>query len=153
MITRLLSLALVMSAGLCFIAGLPGSLLAAGETSFQVLLVWGTNGDLPKDKPLKEVDPKLQDRLKGVFKWKSYFEVNEPKGLTVPKDGSQKLKLSDKCDIQVQDVGAARVEIKLFGEGKLVVKKVQSVVPGEVIVLAGESKDDTAWFVVLTPAK
>ena len=131
---------------------LPGVLEAAADSNFQVQLIWGTNGEKPKDKPLKDVEPKLQERLKGVFKWNNYYEVSR-KPLSVPKDASQKVKLSDKCDIQVQDVGANRVEIRLFGEGKLVVKKMQAVTPGEVIVLAGDSKDDTAWFVVLTPSK
>jgi hypothetical protein len=123
---------------------------AAGEMNFQVQLIWGTDGERPKDKPLQEVDPKLQDKLKAVFKWKNYFDVAE-KTLSIPKDGSQKLKLSDKCEIQVQDLGGSRIEIRLFGEGKFVVKKVQAVAPGEVIVLAGDGKDKTAWFVVLTP--
>jgi hypothetical protein len=126
--------------------------LAAGEAKFDVQLIWGTAGEKPKDQPLKEVDSKLQERFKGIFKWKNYYEVNR-KPLSVPKAGSQKLKLSDKCEIQVQDVGSPRFEFRLFGEGNLVVKKVQSVVPGEAIVLAGDSKNDTAWFVVLSPSK
>jgi hypothetical protein len=125
---------------------------AAGETQFQVQLIWGTDGEKPKDKPLKEVDPKFQDKLKGIFKWKNYYEVNR-QSLALPKDGTQKAKLSDKCDIQLQDLGNSRVEIRLFGEGKPVVKKAQTVVPGEPIVLAGDSKNDTAWFVVLIRPK
>jgi hypothetical protein len=126
--------------------------LAAAEGAFQAQLVWGTNGEKPKDKPLKELDPKLQERLKGVFKWKNYYEVNR-KPLPVPKAGAQKVKLSDKCELQVQDLGSSRIEIRLFGEGVLVVKKVQSVIPGEAIVLGGFDKNDTAWFVVVTPPK
>jgi hypothetical protein len=125
---------------------------AAAEHSFQVQLIWGTDGDKPKNQSLNDVDSKLQEKLKGVFKWKNYFEVTQ-KPLTISRSGSEKLKLSDKCDIQVREVGSARIEIRLFGEGKLVLKKVQTVTPGEVIVLAGDSKNDTAWFVVMTPAK
>lgn len=125
---------------------------AANETVYQVQLIWGTNGDKPKDQPLKDVDAKLEKKLKGVFKWKNYFEVNN-KPLSVPKETAQRLKLSDKCDIEVEDLGGSRAEVRLYGEGTLVVKKAQTVVPGEMIVLAGNSKDDTAWFVVLTPAK
>jgi hypothetical protein len=155
MITEILSrrrLLTLLAGFVLFGSHAPRTACAAGETTFQVQLIWGTNGEKPKDKPLKPVDPKLMERLRGVFKWKDYYEVNR-KPLTLPKDGSQKLKMSDKCDIQVQDVGTGRIEIKLFGEGTLVVKKVQTVVPGEVIVLAGDSKDNTAWFVVLTPSK
>jgi hypothetical protein len=126
---------------------------AAGETTFQIQLIWGTNGDKPKDKPLKDVDAKLQEKLKGVFKWKNYYEVSH-NSLSVPKENSSaKLKLSEKCDIQVHDLGSSRIEVLLFGEGKPVVKRTQAVIPGEMIILAGDSKNDTAWFVVLVPPK
>ena len=155
MITRLLSL---FSSGLLatclFVSATLGADAAqgGGDTSYQVLLVWGTDGETPKDKPLTELDSKLQEKLKGIFKWKNYFEVSR-KPLTVAKESSQKLKLSDKCEIQVQDMGNARAEIRLFGEGTLVKKIAQTIVPGELIVLAGNSKGDTAWFVVLIPSK
>lgn len=156
MITRVLSL---LSSGVLTswllaltLAGVLQTQAASTESTYQVILVWGTDGGTPKDKPLTEVDPKLQEKLKGVFKWKNYYEVNR-KPLSVAKDNAAKLKLSDKCEIQVQDLGNARAKIRLFGEGTLVVEKSQTVVPGEMIILAGNSKDDTAWFVVLIPAK
>ncbi len=154
MITRLSSLlsGIVAACLLVLAVTVSSQVLAAGESGYQVQLIWGTNGEKPKDKPLKDVDPQLQKKLKGVFKWKNYFEVNS-KPLSVPKNTAQRLTLSEKCDIEVEDLGHSRAEVRLFGEGTLVVKKAQTVVPGEMIVLAGNSKDDTAWFVVLTPSK
>lgn len=154
MITRLslFSSGILAMCLVLFAAVGPAQTLAAGDTVYQVQLIWGTNGEKPKDSHLKDVDPKLQEKLKGVFKWKNYFEVNS-KPLTIPKEGAKRLKLSDKCEIEVEDLGKSRAEVRLFGEGKLVVKKAQSIIPGEMIVLAGNSEDDTAWFVVLEPAK
>lgn len=153
MIARLFSPVNLGAAVACWLAFLgPGMVRASAAENFHAQLVWGTNGEKPKDKPLKDVEPKLQDGLRGIFKWKNYYEVSH-KSLSVPKDGAQKVKLSDKCEIQVQDVGSSRIEIRLFGEGVLVVKKIQSVVPGEPIVLGGFDKNDTAWFVVVTPPK
>jgi hypothetical protein len=143
--------ALLVATFICM-ATLGASEAKAVEHSFQVQLIWATDGDKPKDRSLKDIDSKLQEKLKGVFKWKNYFEITQ-KPLTITRSASQKLKLSDKCDIQVQELGSSRIEIKLFGEGNLVLKKVQAVTPGEVIVLAGDSKNDTAWFVVMTPTK
>ncbi len=152
--TRLLSsrsLFLLITCALLPVVGIPKA-RAVGETVFQVQLIWGTDGEKPNNKPLKPVDPKFQEKLKGVFKWKNYFEVNH-QPLTIPKDGQQRLKLSDKCEIEVEDLGNSRVEIRLFGEGRPVVKKAQAVALGETVVLAGDSKNDTAWFVVLVRAK
>jgi hypothetical protein len=154
MITRhslLPALRLLVASLLAFLA-LELRAHGAGESDYHVQLIWGTDGDRPKDKPLKDVDSKLLDKLKAVFKWKNYYEVDQ-KHVTVPKQGMQKLKLSDKCEIELQDLLNSRIEIRLFGEGKLVVKKAQTVVPDEPIVLGGGGKDQTAWFVVLTPDK
>jgi hypothetical protein len=152
MITRLLLVVGMLSA-LCtwFLLGADKP-VAGADTVFQVQLIWGTNADSPPDKEFKDVDPKIQAQFKGIFKWKKYYEVSR-KSLSVPKDGAPKLKLSDKCEIQVQDLGGGRAEIRLFGNGKLVVKQFQKIVPGNPVVLAGDCDDASAWFVVLTPAK
>ena len=39
---------------------------------------------------------------------------------------------------------------KLYGQGKMVVRKTQKIKAGELLVLAGDDKNDTAWFVVLS---
>jgi len=155
MIIRIASLSLIGLLAACLLQYVHWGVeqaRAAGESVYQVQLIWGTDGEKPKDKPLKEVDPKFKEKLKGIFKWKNYYEVNR-QSLALPNNGSQKLKLSDKCEIQLQDLGNSRIEIRLFCEGKPVVKKGQTVVPGEPIVLAGDGKDDTAWFVVLVRPK
>lgn len=155
MITRLLSFwpsnLLAGCLGALVVAAFAPTLVA-GEATYQAQLIWGTNGEKPKDKPLKDVDSKIQEGLKSIFKWKNYYEVSH-KPIAVTKEGSQKVKLSEKCDIQLQDLGGSRIEIRLFGQGVPVVKKVQSVVPGEPIVLGGFDKNDTAWFVVVVPPK
>lgn len=156
MITRLSLLAVLRMATAsllaCAVLAFVGPVLAAAEGAYHVQLIWGTDGERPKDKPLKDVDAKLLEKLKAVFKWKNYYEVDQ-KHFHLPKQSSQKLKLSDKCEIEVQDLSNSRIEVRLFGEGKLVVKKAQAVVLEEPIVLGGGGKDETAWFVVLTPTK
>jgi hypothetical protein len=156
MITRLSLLAVlrIIAASLlaCAVLAFVRPVRAAGEGNYHVQLIWGTDSERPKDKPLKDVDAKLLEKLKAVFKWKNYYEVDQ-KHLLLPKQSSQKLKLSEKCEIEVQDLSNSRIEIRLFGEGKLVVKKAQTVVAQEPIVLGGGGKDETAWFVVVTPAK
>jgi hypothetical protein len=150
---RILSMLARGLLALCVVISLvPNAACGAGEGAYEVKLVWGTNGQKPKDKNLKDVDPKLLEKL-GPFKWKNYFEVSA-KTLPVPKDTpSSKLKLSDKCEVQIQDLGNSRIELRLFGEGKPVVKRTQPVVPGEMIIVGGDSSNDTAWFVVLVPPK
>lgn len=126
-------------------------LTLAGSTDLglQAQLVWGTNKEKPDDPKLKEVDPSVAEKLRKVFKWKNYFEVNR-QHFTIPVGSPKKVKMSDDCEIEVQNLGNSSIEVKLYGKGKLAVRKTQKISPSELLVLAGDDKDDTAWFVVLS---
>src|SRR5256885_7480411 len=129
-------------------------LLRSGSTDLKLRaqLVWGTNNDKPDDPKLKEVDQQVKDKLRGVFKWKNYFEVNR-QSFTVIASAPKKVRMSDLCEIEVQNLGNSSVELKLYGKGKMVVRKTQKIKSGELLVLAGDDKNDTAWFVVLSLAE
>jgi hypothetical protein len=118
----------------------------------QTQLVWGTNQDKPAGKNLKDVGSVLSEKLRKIFKWKNYFEVSRQM-VDLPKQAAQRIKMSSKCELEFCQCGSDSLEVKLFGEGKLVIKKRQPLVLGEPIVLAGDDKNDTAWFVVIQAVK
>src|SRR5262245_17362973 len=99
---------------ICLVGSIPWSadqLLAAeskGELKFEVQLIWGTNEEKPPGKNLKEVEPRITEALKGIFKWKNYFEVTQ-KNLSVPSKMTQRLRLSEKCEVEVQNLGNSSV--------------------------------------------
>ncbi len=130
------------------------SLASAGPTdlTLQAQLVWGTNNDKPDDPKLKEVETKVTDKLRGVFKWKNYFEVSR-QSFAVPMSSPKKVKMSDHCEIEVQNLGNSSIEVRLYGQGKMVVRKTQKIKANELLVLAGDDKNDTAWFVVMSLAE
>ena len=140
---------LALSAAAVFLAYACTVRSASADLHLQAQLVWGTNIDKPDDPKLKEVDSQVKDKLRGVFKWKNYFEVNR-QNFTVTAAGPKKVKMSDQCEIEVQNLGNSSVELKLYGQGKMVVRKTQKIKAGELLVLAGDDKNDTAWFVVLS---
>jgi hypothetical protein len=119
-----------------------------GELKFEVQLIWGTNGEKPPGKNLREVEPRITEALKGIFKWKNYFEVTHT-NVAVASKAMQSVKLSDKCEVQVRNLGNSSVQIKLLGEGKCVHTRKEPITRGKLITIAGEDKNDTAWFVVL----
>jgi len=122
---------------------------ATADLNLRAQLVWGTNNDKPDDPKLTEVDQQVKEKLRGVFKWKNYFEVNR-QSFTVIASAPKKVRMSDLCEIEVQNLGNSSVELKLYGKGKMVVRKTQKIKSGELLVLAGDDKNDTAWFVVLS---
>lgn len=132
-----------------FLALSPSDTVAA-ETKFQARLVWGTDEMKPENPNLKEIDAKTKEKLKAVFKWKNYFEV-ETQIVVVGPNELKKVKMSSKCEIEIQELGKDGFEVKLFGEGKLT-KKVKQVFPtGDCLVLAGDDKNSNAWLVMLCP--
>jgi len=126
-------------------------LVKSGSTDLNLSaqLIWGTNNEKPDDPKLKEITREVGEKLRGVFKWKNYFEVSR-QNFKVDSSATKKVKMSEHCEIEVQNLGSSAVEVKLYGKGKLVVKKRQVIKSGELLVLAGDDKNDTAWFVVLT---
>lgn len=119
-----------------------------GEVDLLAQLVWGTDGPKPEGKDLKDIDQAMRDKLRGVFRWKNYYEVGRKEFKVAPGNVSR-VRMSPKCEIEVRNLERSTIEVKLFGEGKMVVKKRQILKPVELLVLAGDDKDDTAWFVVL----
>jgi hypothetical protein len=118
------------------------------EMKLQAILVWGTDEEKPADPKLSELDGHLKERLKKVFKWKNYFEVNK-QDLAVPASNTKTLAMSPKCKIEVHNEGENMIEVKLIGEGKPIVKKRQMINGHELLIMAGDGKNDTAWFVVI----
>lgn len=129
--------------------GIPSS-LAGGEEGvvLQAQLVWATEGEKPSEKDYKQVDAVTRNKLRGVFRWREYYEIARKEFTVLAKEISR-VRLSPKCEIEVERLARETFEVKLFGEGRMVVKKRQSLKPAELLVLAGDDKNDTAWFVVI----
>jgi hypothetical protein len=130
----------------------------AAEIRLKAQLVWATDADKPNDPSLKDLPPKLTEKLKKILRWKNYFEVNKQK-FSLPAPGaSMKLAMSPKCTVEVKRTDDANMEVKLFGEGKLVKTVRQPIKPlqqGEFSVIGGDDKQayNTAWLVVFSSAE
>lgn len=118
------------------------------ETRVQAVLVWGTDEAKPAGKTLKEVDAKLREKLGKIFKWQNYFEVSRrTTGVTPSKP--QTVKLSEECSVDIKILPENMAEVKLIGKGKTIVTRRHSLAKPDALVLAGDDKNNTAWFVVL----
>lgn len=133
------------------VLALVSSLVAvqAAELKLEIVLIWGSNQEKSPDPKHKPLTGEMAKRLGKVFKWKHYFEVNKVNE-TIPNRGTKKIKVSPKCDIEITELEGASVEVKLYGEGKLINKSVKQLSKGEYFVLAGDDKNETAWFIMIT---
>lgn len=126
----------------------------AGPLRLDSQLIWGTDGEKPPGAKCKELEPALKRRLSRVFKWKNYYEIRR-KEVEVSDSGVEKVRMSEKCLLEISLPEADTIEVKLIGEGKLTKTTRQSTRAlrgGELLVLAGDAKDNSedAWFVVLS---
>ena len=120
------------------------------EQKFAAVLIWGTDGEKPEDKDLKDVDGALKDKFKKIFKWKNYYEVSRT-NVNVKVGDPKHIKLSKKCEVKLNQTEKEGMEVELIGEGKSVHKTTSSMPLKDILILAGDDKNATAWFVVLKP--
>src|SRR5438128_1100379 len=89
---------------LCLFLGASSNAMAANELNVRATLIWGCDEEKPADPKIKPVSPELAKRLRGIFKWKHYFEVKSEDAKIVEK-ATKKFILSDKCTVEVKNDG------------------------------------------------
>jgi len=115
--------------------------------NLEARLLWGTN-DEKGGANCKPVDAELSTDLHRMFKWKNYFEITN-QVTAIAENKTRDLKMSDRCTLRIKNLGGSRVEISCIGEGKEVHKRADSLLPHTWLVLGGNDKNNTAWFIGL----
>ncbi len=137
-------------AGAILAIGLVSSLqVQAAELKIESRLIWGTNHEKVSDPKCKPLDGATEAKLKKVFTWKKYFEVNRTT-VTIPSRTTKKIKMSPQCTIDIREMEGPNVEVTLIGEGKPVNKTTYPLKKNESVTIAGDLKDGSAWFVLIT---
>jgi hypothetical protein len=122
---------------------------SGGDMKVMATLVWGTDEEKPNVEGIKPLNAEIAKQLKPL-KWKHYFEItNVIASLSDAK--TNRIRLSPKCELDVANRGKMGLNAKFYGEGKLIYEGTSIVEPGNHWTIAGDSKDATAWLVILTP--
>jgi hypothetical protein len=122
----------------------------AADMKFKAFLLWGTNEPKPPEgKDYKPVEAEIHQKLKDLpLKWTNWFEVRH-NDFAVGKGATKRAAMSDKCELEVRNLGDANVEVAQIGKGKEVLRRKQSLGKGEVLILGGNAPNSTAWLIVL----
>ena len=129
-----------------------GSVKAAEPAlTVKARLIWGTDDPNPNKPDIKPVDPKLAATLGKVLRWKNYYDCGGT-NVTLNLNQVKKVRVSADCELEINNLGQSRAEIKMYGKGKLVLTQKQEILV-EPLVLGGPDKNDSAWFVVLSKPK
>src|SRR6266704_4164559 len=142
--TRLVVTAALMAAFVAF-----GQTSAKPDKKIEVQLLWGTDAAKSPNSAHKPVEPDIQRRLKNSpLKWTNYFLVKKMT-LSVPRGQATNAPISEKCSIEIKDLGKTMLELSFFGNGKKVEKRTQSLPRGEVFFYGGNAPGTNAWLLVL----
>jgi len=121
------------------------------EQNYTAILIWGTDDEKPADKELKDLDATLLEKFRKLpVKWKNFYEVTR-KNLVVKTGEPRHIKLSDKCEIKINQTEKDGMAVELIGEKKSVYKGTRSMPAKDILIFGGDDKNATAWFVVLKP--
>lgn len=118
----------------------------ADSIEISASLVVGTSKE---KKGSKKVSDPIRKRLSKVFKWRNYYNLSV-KQLSIPDDKTKTTKLSKKAFIKVNNRKNGKISVSLFSGGKMLIQKSQTLRTGSYMVLAGDSKGDSAWFIVIS---
>lgn len=121
----------------------------AAEIRLEARLIWGTSEAKSPNPKHRPVDADVQRKLASLpLKWPHFFEENR-KSFAVADAAAGKVTLSERCAVEVKNLGSDKVEVLLFGKGKEVGKVTQHLPRGEILVLAGNAPGESAWLVTL----
>lgn len=131
-----------------FLAGAGGS-PGPATLKFEVQLIWGTNDNPSPDPKHKPVDDAIRKKIDDLpLKWSNYFEINR-QTIEIEPGGSKKIALSEKCEIELHDLGKAQLEITHFGKGTPTRKNTTYLPKGDIFVLGGNAPNASCWLVAL----
>ncbi len=140
----------VWCATILVLLGMAQGVSVAADMRFDARLIWGTDDPRPPEgKTYSPAEPEVVRKLKELpLKWTNWFVVNRT-NFTSRMGAPRRVALSDKCELDVRNLGNDTVEIVLIGKGKEVVKRTQAFAMADTVVLGGNAPNSTAWLVFL----
>jgi hypothetical protein len=127
-----------------------GSAASPPPVWIRIQLIWGTNDKKSPDPKHKAIDDELAKKLsKSPFRWEHYFEVNSQEVAIATGESKTGIKMSTHCVIDLKNLGKDRFETKLYGKGKLLETRKDSLPKDWPLILAGNAENETAWLVVI----
>jgi len=127
----------------------PASAAGAVEPSnIEVRLLWGTNDKVSPNPHHRSLETFLTKQLRRTLCWTNYFEVAKT-NITITTGNVQTVRISKECTVKLHQSSENEFVVELYGKGKLTNRSTEKLVGEHRVVLAGDSENGSAWFVVL----
>ena len=119
----------------------------AQKITFYIQLVRGSDSDKPDDPAWKPAGAKLDKNLRGVFRWKNYWEVKR-EVVALSKDKVARLHLTREREVEIRLLEPPNTQIRLYHKGKMTRCSHQPI-NEHMCILGGDSTSGDPWFVVV----
>ena len=130
------------------VAGVVGVQAAdAHKVTFYVQLIRGSDSDKPDDPAWKPVGAKLDKNLRGVFRWRNYWEVKR-RTVVLGTGEIRRFHLTADREVEIKLIDPPNTQIRLYYKGELTRCSHQPI-REHMSILGGESKAGECWFVVV----
>ena len=116
------------------------------KVSYYVQLVRGNHGEKPV-AGAKPIGAKVSKRLRPVFKWENYWEMNRQK-LELPRGRKAKVRLSKDREVEIDLTQPGKRIVIAYQAGKAVSRTTRPI-GGGMTIAGGDRDGASVWFVVV----
>ena len=119
----------------------------SGSIRYCVQLVRGTDSDQPPEVGDRHAETNLAGTLRGVLKWKNYWQICRRNVAVVP-GRKTRVQLSNGREVEIDLTLQGKRTVEAFRDGQLVNRITQPL--GQAMTLVGGPRDpDSAWFIMV----
>lgn len=117
------------------------------RTAHYVQLIRGDDEDKPPGPDAKVVGTRLSTRLRPLFRWKSYWEIQHQR-VDVSPGGKTKVKLNREREVEIDLTEPGKRKVTVSQSGKELARSIRKA--GEAMTIIGGERDArSVWFVVV----
>ena len=117
------------------------------KLNYSVQLIRGSNGTKPPVLEAKPIGAKLSKKLRPVFNWQSYWEMNR-QHVELARGQKAKVRLSKEREVEIDLTRRDKRTVTAY-EGGRALSRITRPVGGGMTITGGDRDSKTVWFIVV----
>ncbi len=119
--------------------------------TFYVQMVHGSDSAQPPVPQATLIGPKLSQRLRAVFPWKSYWELKRA-SVKLEPGRKTRTRMTPDREVEIRYVSGEQLEIQIFREGKPT-RLHRQAASTPFWIVGGDKAERQSWFIVVRQDK
>jgi hypothetical protein len=115
--------------------------------TFYLQTIHGNDDDAPPTPDAKPIGPKLNEKLRSVWKWKHYWELKRDSAVVKPGQRVRK-RMSAEREVEIELTDLRTMTARIYFNGRLTRSRNQPA-EGAFCIAGGDEGKDQSWFIVV----